>query len=77
MLFNYTLNRDDVMSKKIIVSCPICHKQIIWEEKSLYRPFCSKRCQLVDLGEWASEENRIASHANIADNENWSEFTQD
>jgi hypothetical protein len=24
-----------------------------------HRPFCSKRCQLIDLGEWASESNRI------------------
>ena len=25
----------------------------------LYRPFCCKRCQLIDLGEWADEEKCI------------------
>ena len=24
-------------------------------------PFCSKRCQLIDLGEWAAEEKAIPS----------------
>ena len=33
------------------VPCPICHKQVEWSEQSPYRPFCSKRCQLIDLGE--------------------------
>lgn len=23
------------------------------------RPFCSRRCKLIDLGEWASESHRI------------------
>lgn len=61
------------MSDTITVSCPTCHKMTIWEEKNIYRPFCSKRCQLIDLGEWASEEKRICSNADVADNENWSE----
>lgn len=43
----------------IYVSCPICKKRVIWSEQSPYRPFCSKRCQLIDLGEWAAEEKRI------------------
>ena len=25
-----------------------------------FRPFCSERCQMVDLGTWASEKYRIA-----------------
>lgn len=44
-----------------IVNCPICHKQVPWNPSSKYRPFCSERCQLIDLGEWANEEKRIAS----------------
>jgi hypothetical protein len=24
-----------------------------------YRPFCSERCQLIDLGDWLSENHRI------------------
>lgn len=34
-------------------------KAVTWSEKSPYRPFCSKRCQLIDLGEWANEEKAI------------------
>ena len=48
---------DDIFT----VSCPICHKQVEWSEQSPYRPFCSKRCQLIDLGEWAAEEKAIPS----------------
>jgi endogenous inhibitor of DNA gyrase (YacG/DUF329 family) len=30
-----------------------------WSAKSLYRPFCSERCKLIDLGAWAAEEHAI------------------
>lgn len=41
------------------VNCPNCKKEIQWSKESPYRPFCCKRCQLIDLGEWAGEEKRI------------------
>lgn len=41
------------------VKCPICTKEIEWSQSSPFRPFCSKKCQLIDLGEWASEERSI------------------
>lgn len=34
-----------------LVKCPRCGKEIEWTE-SEYRPFCSERCKLIDLGEW-------------------------
>ncbi|MGG4607862.1 DNA gyrase inhibitor YacG [Providencia sp. Me31A] len=61
------------MSEIIEVNCPTCQKVVIWNENSPYRPFCSKRCQLIDLGEWASEEKRIASQGDISDSDDWSE----
>ena len=42
------------------VSCPQCQKAVIWQESSEFRPFCSKRCQLIDLGEWAEEGHKIS-----------------
>lgn len=37
-------------------SCPMCRKQIPGENSlAQYRPFCSARCQLVDLGKWLGE----------------------
>lgn len=55
------------------VSCPTCKKPVEWGENSPYRPFCSKRCQLIDLGEWADEEKRIPSNEDISDSDEWSE----
>lgn len=40
------------------VVCPSCKKRTTWKENP-WRPFCSERCKLVDLGKWASEEYRI------------------
>ncbi|EMO7834777.1 DNA gyrase inhibitor YacG [Morganella morganii] len=61
------------MSEAIIVNCPNCKKEVVWGQESPYRPFCSKRCQLIDLGEWAAEEKRIASQSDLSDSEAWSE----
>lgn len=41
------------------VSCPQCGKSVTWNAQARFRPFCSERCKLIDLGEWASEEKRI------------------
>lgn len=41
------------------VNCPTCKKELLWSKENIYRPFCCKRCQLIDLGEWAGEEKRI------------------
>jgi len=43
------------------VNCPTCQNKVAWNEKSEHRPFCSKRCQLIDLGEWSFENNKISS----------------
>jgi len=45
------------MTKK--VHCPTCGKLIDWDKTNPYRPFCSERCKLIDLGEWASDKHRI------------------
>jgi len=42
------------------VACPQCSKDVIWQPESTFRPFCSKRCQLIDLGEWAEEGHKIS-----------------
>lgn len=45
-----------------VVNCPTCGKEVIWSPESEFRPFCSKRCQLIDLGEWADEKKVIAGN---------------
>jgi endogenous inhibitor of DNA gyrase (YacG/DUF329 family) len=38
--------------------CPICKKSVEKKQNSNY-PFCSERCQWVDLGNWLKEGYRI------------------
>ena len=45
--------------KPLIVSCPQCGKKIEYSLENAFRPFCSERCRLIDLGEWASESYKI------------------
>jgi uncharacterized protein len=40
--------------------CPICGKEADSETNADF-PFCSERCRLYDLGNWASEKYRISS----------------
>lgn len=42
------------------VKCPNCKKTVEWIPENEQRPFCSKRCQLIDLGEWADENHKIS-----------------
>jgi hypothetical protein len=41
------------------VACPVCRKPVPWTPESHWRPFCSERCRLIDLGEWLDEGHRI------------------
>ncbi|MFH0933661.1 MAG: DNA gyrase inhibitor YacG [Pseudomonadota bacterium] len=47
------------MNKPIFVTCPTCGKEHAWDSNNRFRPFCSERCKLVDLGKWANEEYRV------------------
>jgi uncharacterized protein len=47
----------------LIVACPCCRKSVIYRSDNPWRPFCSERCRLIDLGEWASEGHRIAGES--------------
>jgi uncharacterized protein len=42
-----------------VVKCPQCGKEVPWAPESRYRPFCSQRCKMIDLGTWASEGYRV------------------
>jgi len=49
------------------VKCPRCGKLVEWEGNE-WRPFCSERCKLIDLGAWASEEYRIPEEPLLKEN---------
>jgi len=46
-------------TKPRLVACPQCGKPVEWTPRNRFRPFCSERCKLVDLGAWASEAYRV------------------
>lgn len=43
----------------IMVRCPTCHKMVPYSSSNPFRPFCSERCKLIDLGAWASDERAL------------------
>lgn len=43
-----------------VVPCPRCGKASPWDSSNRFRPFCSERCKMIDLGKWADEEFRVA-----------------
>ena len=47
-----------------------------WKEGNSFKPFCSKRCQLLDLGSWASERNKIAGSSLFDSEEDLEEITK-
>lgn len=41
------------------VRCPHCGKPVPWTAASRWKPFCSERCRLIDLGDWLAEKHAI------------------
>lgn len=46
-----------------VLPCPTCKREVTWGPESPYRPFCSERCKLVDLGAWFTGERAIPGEA--------------
>jgi len=42
-----------------VVPCPTCKRDVVWGPEARFRPFCSDRCRLIDLGAWFSGERAI------------------
>lgn len=38
--------------------CPRCGQDSTWEDNA-FRPFCSERCKMIDLGAWASDDYKL------------------
>lgn len=41
------------------VRCPHCGTPTEYTPDNKFRPFCSERCSLIDLGAWADEQYRV------------------
>lgn len=53
-------NKSNVTSQ---IKCPTCDAANTWTQENSFKPFCSDRCKLIDLGEWANESRKIPSQS--------------
>ena len=49
------------MTSPTKIICPLCRGESEWSNHNPYRPFCSARCRLIDLGEWVAGERVMTS----------------
>jgi uncharacterized protein len=45
------------------IRCPTCHREEDVPDKFQWRPFCSRRCKIIDLGNWLDEVYRVSGQA--------------
>lgn len=43
-----------------MVTCPACGAVSPYRRSNRWRPFCSERCKMIDLGAWASDSYVVA-----------------
>ncbi len=54
------------------IKCPQCGRLTFYSKENSFRPFCSERCKILDLGAWASEKYAVPveGHADFTHPEN-------
>ncbi|WP_040314748.1 DNA gyrase inhibitor YacG [Bacteriovorax sp. BAL6_X] len=56
------------MTKILKVKCPECSKEFNYYS-SEFRPFCSEKCKMVDLGMWLTENYTVASQEPLSESD--------
>lgn len=51
----------------MLIHCPICQREDEVAEAFRYRPFCSRRCKMVDLGNWLDGVYRVTTPTDAID----------
>lgn len=54
-------------SPRLRLNCPHCKKSVFWDDEHAFKPFCSERCKLIDLGAWADEQYAIPAQTPLDD----------
>lgn len=49
-----------------MMRCPTCRKATTYE-RNPFRPFCSERCKIIDLGKWAAGVYRLPTQETARD----------
>lgn len=52
-------------SGTLSLQCPTCKSTVEWNQDFPFRPFCSERCKMIDLGAWSSEEHVIPGETTV------------
>lgn len=55
--------------------CSVCRQNISLKSDKQWLPFCSRRCQVIDLGDWLNEDHRIPAKDNGA--QDWENMNDD
>ena len=50
-----------------LVPCPRCGRLAPYAPENRWRPFCSERCRVIDLGNWAAETYRVPAPTDAQD----------
>lgn len=45
------------------ITCPQCSGPSTFDKSNRFRPFCSERCKMIDLGAWGNEDFRVPAEA--------------
>ena len=56
-------------SRRITVNCPTCQGPSLFAPENRWRPFCSERCRMIDLGAWANDEYVVPGQPVEADDD--------
>lgn len=56
------------MTKKLKVKCPECSQEFNYYESD-FRPFCSEKCKMVDLGMWLTGNYTVASQEPLSESD--------
>lgn len=59
-----------------LVKCPTCGKQVEFSGNE-FRPFCSERCKLLDLGAWADEDYKLPAESSALTEEDLQEIERE
>lgn len=62
------------VAQPLTVHCPTCGRIVEWVVLQRYKPFCSERCKLIDLGQWAAEDHKIPGESVMMDNSETSQY---
>ena len=54
---------DSTTTRARTVVCPTCGGDSVYSPANAFRPFCSERCKLIDLGAWGNEDFRVPAES--------------